>query len=150
MNLSGASARPTGDDRSPSVEIEDPDRELVASARAGDLTAFEGLVRRHQARVYRTLMGITGSAEDAQDGAQSVFLKVFRKLPGFGGESLFSTWLHRIAVNEGIERLRSRRPTESLDESAEAEFRPSRLQPWVEDPEALYERSERKRIVEEA
>jgi len=150
LNLSAGAGRPKSDGRGVSVAAVDPDGSLVASARAGDLNAFEDLVRRHQGRVYRTLMGITGNAADAEDGAQSVFLKVFRKLADFGGESLFSTWLHRIAVNEGIERLRSRRPTESLDESAEDDFRPSRLQAWVEDPESAYARSEMNRIVEEA
>lgn len=149
-NLSGTPPRPTGDDRRPSAPADDPDGPFVARAREGDMSAFEALVRRHQGRVYRTLLGITGNAEDAQDGAQSVFLKVFRKLADFGGDSLFSTWLHRIAVNEGLERLRSRRPTESLEAEEEEEFRPSRLQPWVEDPESLCARAEMKRIVEEA
>ena len=114
------------------------------------MTAFEALVRRHQGRVYRTLMGITGNAEDAKDGAQSVFLKVFRKLGDIGSEALFSTWLHRIAVNEGLERLRSRKPTESLEEDREEDFRPVRLDPWIEDPETRFARSEMKRLVEEA
>jgi RNA polymerase sigma-70 factor (ECF subfamily) len=150
LNLSGAVARPREDERLPSAPVQDPDGPSVAAARGGDMTAFEALVRRHQGRVYRTLMGITGNAEDAQDGAQSVFLKVFRKLGDFGGESLFSTWLHRIAVNEGLERLRSRKPTESLEEDQDADFRPVHLAPWIEDPETRFVRAEMKRLVEEA
>jgi RNA polymerase sigma-70 factor (ECF subfamily) len=114
------------------------------------MTAFEALVRKHQARVYRTLLGITANAEDAQDGAQSVFLKVFRKIGDFGGEARFSTWLYRIAVNEGLERLRSRRPMERLEDDPDEDFRPSSLNAWVEDPESRFSRAETKRIVEEA
>lgn len=150
LKLSARTARPTRDDDRPPTRIEDPDTPLVAAARAGDMTAFETLVRRHQGRVYRTLLGITGHPEDARDGAQSVFLNVFRKLGAFGGQSLFSTWLHRIAVNEGLERLRTRKPVDRLEETDEEAFRPSSLQPWVEDPESRLARDEMRRIVEEA
>lgn len=150
LKLSGMSARPTGDEGRAPARIEDPDAPLVAAARAGDLSAFEALVRRHQGRVYRTVLGITGHAEDAQDGAQTVFLKVFRKFGDFEGQSLFSTWLHRIAVNEGLERLRSRRPHERLEDVPEDSFQPSSFEAWVDDPENRLARSEMRRIVEEA
>jgi RNA polymerase sigma-70 factor, ECF subfamily len=150
LNLSGPSARPTADDvRSPAFS-EDPDGPAVAAAKAGDMNAFETLVRKHQGRVYRTVRGITGNTEDAQDGAQAVFLKVFRKLGDFQAQSLFSTWLHKIAVNEGLERLRSRRPLESLDEADEDSFQPRSFDAWVEDPETRLARDETRRIVEEA
>ena len=150
LKLSGRTARPTGDDDRASARTDDPDAPLVDAARAGDMNAFETLVRRHQGRVYRTLLGITGHLEDARDGAQSVFLNVFRKLGAFEGQSLFSTWLHRIAVNEGLERLRTRRPVDRLEETDEEAFRPSSLQAWIEDPESRFARDEMRRIVEEA
>ena len=104
----------------------DPDAELVARARGGDVAAFEDLVRRHQARVYGTLVGLTGNAEDAEDCSQAAFIKVFRKIGDFAGAARFSTWLTRIAINEGLERLRSRHPSESLDGGRRAtrSFRP--------------------------
>lgn len=150
LKLSGASARPTGDDGSPPAPIDDPDGPTVAAAKAGDMSAFEALVRRHQGRVYRTLCGLTGNADDAQDATQVVFLKVFRKIGDFQGQSLFSTWLHKIAVNEGLERLRSRRPVESLDETDEDVFQPHNFDAWVENPETRLARDETRRIVEEA
>jgi RNA polymerase sigma-70 factor, ECF subfamily len=150
LKLSGRSARPMGDDGRPPAPIDDPDGPTVAAAKAGDMSAFEALVRKHQGRVYRTLCGITGNADDAQDGAQAVFLKVFRKIGDFQGQSLFSTWLHKIAVNEGLERLRSRRPVESLDETDEDAFQPHRFDAWVENPETRLARDETRRIVEEA
>ncbi|HVQ54277.1 MAG TPA: sigma-70 family RNA polymerase sigma factor [Thermoanaerobaculia bacterium] len=146
-NLSGSPDHPTGDERSPRGPVDDPDAPAVASARNGDMAAFEGLVKSHQGRVYRTLMGITGHAEDSQDGTQAVFIKVFRKLQTFTGEARFSTWLTRIAINEGLERLRSRRREESFDDRPEEDFRPSNLQPWVEDPESRFAREEMRKLV---
>jgi RNA polymerase sigma-70 factor (ECF subfamily) len=129
-------------------EPEDPDAPLVGAARAGDASAFEELLRRHQARVYRTLAGLTGDAGDAEDGCQVVFLRAFRGLAEFAGASRFSTWLTRIAIREGIDRVRRRHPTESLDDVASDEdFRPALVDPWVEDPERLYAREEMRRLV---
>jgi RNA polymerase sigma-70 factor (ECF subfamily) len=147
MNLSGSPDHPTGDERSLRGPVDDPDASAVASARNGDMAAFEALVRSHQGRVYRTLMGVTGNAEDSQDGTQAVFIKVFRKLQTFTGEARFSTWLTRIAINEGLERLRSRRNEESLDERPEEDFRPSNLQPWADDPESRFAREEMRELV---
>ena len=145
MNPGAASSRPME-----SEKTEDPDAPLVALAQAGDMSAFEALVRRHQGLVYRTLLGLTGNVEDAEDGSQSVFIKVFRKIADFGGASRFSTWLTRIAINEGLERLRSRKPMESLEErGSEDEFRPSRIEAWVDDPESLYARDETRRLVQQ-
>jgi RNA polymerase sigma-70 factor (ECF subfamily) len=129
----------------------DPDADLVARARSGEAAAFEGLVRRHQSSVYRTLAGVTGRAEDAEDCTQAVFVKVFRRLDDFSGAARFSTWLTRIAINEGLEALRRRRPEVSLDTdgSDDSEFRPANLAAWVDDPERLYARDELRRIVRE-
>ncbi len=129
--------------------VADPDAELVARARSGDVGAFEDLIRRNQARIYRTLAGLTGSAEDAEDCCQSAFVKAFRKIGDFAGASRFSTWLTRIAINEGLERLRSRHPAESFDAAAagDEEFRPSPGEAWIEDPERLYAREETRRLV---
>jgi RNA polymerase sigma-70 factor, ECF subfamily len=150
VNPSAGSDRLTGRDGKSLPAPEDPDSPLVVRARSGDMTAFEELVRSHQARVYRTLVGIVGNAEDAEDGTQSVFVKVFRKLGDFAGASRFSTWLTRIAVNEGLERVRSRRDVESLEERDEDEFRPSRVGAWEEDPESVVARGEMRRIVQDA
>lgn len=129
----------------------DPDAELVARARSGEAAAFEDLVRRHQASVYRVLAGVTGRTEDAEDCTQAVFVKVLRKLGDFTGAARFSTWLTRIAINEGLETLRRRRPEVSLDTegSDETAFRPANLAAWVDDPEGLYARDELRRIVRE-
>jgi len=147
-HLAAEKERAAADSRS---GASDPDAELVARARSGEATAFEDLVRRHQASVYRVLAGVTGRAEDAEDGTQAVFVKVFRKLGDFTGAARFSTWLTRIAINEGLETLRRRRPEVSLDtnDSDESPFRPANLAAWVDDPERLYARDELRRVVRE-
>ena len=125
----------------------DPDAEFVARVKAGDTDAFEELVRRHGRRVYRSLIGILGSAEEAEDALQDAFLKAFQHLPEFEGRSRFSTWLVRIALNTGLQRLRGRKDFETLDEDSD-EFRPKRIQAWTENPKDLYSREELRRLVE--
>jgi RNA polymerase sigma-70 factor, ECF subfamily len=86
----------------------DPDAGLVARAQSGDLDAFEDLVNRHSRRVYRALVGVAGSFDEAQDATQETFLKVFQHIGSFQGRSKFSTWLLMIASNTGLQRLRDR------------------------------------------
>jgi RNA polymerase sigma-70 factor (ECF subfamily) len=105
------------------------------------------LVRKHGRRVYRSLLGIVGSAEDAEDTLQDVFLKAFQHLSDFQGRSRFSTWLVRIAINTGLQRIRSRKEFDSLDEESE-EFRPRNIQAWTDTPEDFYSREELRRLVE--
>ena len=125
----------------------DPDAEFVARVKAGETDAFEELVRRHGRKVYRSLIGILGNAEEAEDALQDAFLKAFQHLPEFEGRSRFSTWLVRIALNTGLQRLRGRKDFETLDDDGD-EFRPRRIQAWQENPEDLYSREELRRLVE--
>ena len=126
----------------------DPDAEIVARVKGGDTNAFEELVRRHGRRVYRSLLGVLGNVEEAEDALQDAFLKAFQHLPEFEGRSRFSTWLVRIAINTGLQRLRGRRDFETFDEDIE-EFRPRRIQAWLDNPEDLYSREELRRLVEQ-
>ena len=126
---------------------DDPDFEIVVRVRNGETDAFEELVRKHGRRVYRSLLGIIGSAEDAEDALQDAFLKAFQHLPDFEGRSRFSTWLVRIAINTGLQRMRSRKEFDSLDEESE-EFRPRNIQAWTDTPEEFYSREELRRLVE--
>ena len=127
---------------------DDPDLEIVIRVKNGETDAFEELVRRHGRRVYRSLVGILGNAEEAEDALQDCFLKAFQHLPAFEGRARFSTWLVRIAINTGIQRLRGRKDFESLDEEVD-DFKPRRIQAWDENPEESYSREELKRIVEQ-
>lgn len=93
------------------------DEWLAARAAAGDEPAFEAIVTRYQARVFRLAWRLTGNEGDAADALQEAFLQVYRGLPSFRGDSRFATWLYRIATNAALmqRRARARRPTEPLD-----------------------------------
>ena len=97
--------------------VEPSDETLAARAAAGDSSAFESIVRRYQARVFRLACRLT-SDTDAPDVLQDTFLQVYRHLPSFRGESQFGTWLYRIATNAALmhRRAAARRPVESLEE----------------------------------
>ena len=85
------------------------ERALVGEARAGDLKAYDALVRRHQERVYATIYHMTSNHEDAADLTQETFVKAFRALKSFKGDSGFFTWIYRIAVNKTINHLKQRK-----------------------------------------
>jgi RNA polymerase sigma-70 factor (ECF subfamily) len=77
----------------------DPDRALVEAAASGNREAFDELVRRHQAAMITLARLLTSGRGDAEDLAQDVFVRAWRSLRGFRGESTFRTWLHRVAIN---------------------------------------------------
>ena len=87
----------------------DEDAELLARLRAGDEAAFAELVRREGGRMLAVAKRILRSEDDAHDALQDAFLAAFRHLPEFAGDARLSTWLHRIAINAALMRLRSRK-----------------------------------------
>lgn len=95
----------------------DPNVKLAA---AGDMAAFEELYKTYHRRVYSLCLRMTRNASDAEDLTQNVFVQLFRKLKTFRGDSSFTTWLHRLTVNEVLMDFRKRaaRPQETTDEGA--------------------------------
>src|SRR5438105_3403482 len=92
------------------------DGDLVARSLAGDSAAFDALVERHQRNVYRVCYRFVGNHADASDLAQEVFLRAFRALQRFKGESSVGTWLYRIAVNVSLNRVSAKAPpSEPID-----------------------------------
>ena len=98
------------------LDAEPSDESLAARAATGDDEAFEAIVKRYQARIFRLACRLTSEA-DAPDVLQETFLQMHRHLATFRGESRFGTWLYRIATNVGLmhRRAHARRPTESLE-----------------------------------
>ena len=93
------------------------DLDLVRRAQRGDSDAFAALFHAHQTRIYSLCLRMTNNAAEAEDFTQDAFLQVFRKIGTFRGDSAFSTWLHRIAVNTVLMCLRKKTPRQvSLDE----------------------------------
>jgi RNA polymerase sigma factor (sigma-70 family) len=87
------------------VTVQD-DRELLARAQAGDMSAFEALVGRHEDKVYGLALRMTRSEADAAEITQDTFLSAYQHLSEFRGEAAFGSWVHRIAANNALMRLR--------------------------------------------
>jgi RNA polymerase sigma-70 factor (ECF subfamily) len=98
------------------------DQELVRRAKGGDEAAFRRLVERHGARAHALALRILRSASDAEEVAQDAFVRAWRALPGFRGESAFSSWLYRIVARRAFDRaavLKGRRAREADIEMVE-------------------------------
>ena len=130
------------------------DLALVAEAKAGSYEAFEELVNRYENKIYRLGLNVTGNPEDAEDVLQEAFLKAFQHLGEFRADSRFYTWLVRIAVNEGLMKLRKRRSDRSVpmqDEIGDdGEPIPRELADWKPNPEQIFAQAEIERILRDA
>jgi RNA polymerase sigma-70 factor (ECF subfamily) len=84
------------------------DYALAQRAAAGDMPAFEELYERHHRRVYSLCLRMTGNQAEAEDLAQEAFIQLYRKIGSFRGESAFTTWLHRLTVNQVLMHFRTR------------------------------------------
>jgi len=91
---------------------------LVARAKAGDLHAFDALVRRYRERIFALALHLSGSQSDADDIVQDVFVRAYRALDEFEGRSEFFTWVYRLTMNRAfdVRRGRARRGESSIDE----------------------------------
>ena len=99
--------------------------QLIARAQSGDEEAFAALFEMHKRRVYSLCLRMTGNTAEAEDLTQEAFLQLFRKISTFRGESAFSTWLHRLAVNVVLMHLRKKVPQQiSLDETDSSQDEP--------------------------
>jgi RNA polymerase sigma-70 factor (ECF subfamily) len=103
------SSPPTPDAPETTQAPETDDLTLVRRAQAEDMGAYDQLVRRYQERVYATVYHMTSNHEDANDLVQETFIKAFRALKTFKGDSSFYTWIYRIAVNKTINFLKQRK-----------------------------------------
>jgi RNA polymerase sigma-70 factor, ECF subfamily len=108
--------------------------EAIERAKQGDEEAFEALYRLHKRRVYSLCLRMTANTATAEDLTQEAFLQLFRKIGTFRGESAFSTWLHRMAVNVVLMQLRKKGlPLVSLEETMETEEESPKKELGAED-----------------
>jgi RNA polymerase sigma-70 factor, ECF subfamily len=114
---------------------------LVQAAQHGDTDAFEAIVRRHQAGVYRVALRMLGSRADAQDVTQETFVRAWRSLGRFRSDSAVSTWLYRIVTRRCLDVIAARRTTQHLAED---------LQTSAADPSESAEQRERLQAVTRA
>src|ERR1700704_821255 len=118
-NVSPVNVLPVGDENLP----DNSERSLVQRAQRGDEQAFATLFQLHKKRVYSVCLQMTKDVADAEDLTQEAFMQVFRSVNSFRGDSAFSTWLYRVAVNTVLMKLRRRKspPVLSLDEPVSSE-----------------------------
>ena len=132
---------------------DDSDQQLVERVQAGDKTAFDLLVRKYQHRVLKLVGRFVSDAAEAEDVAQEAFLKAYRALASFRGDSAFYTWLYRIAINTAKNALVSnrRRPVDfDLDlQDPEQYDRHARLKEG-DTPEGVLLTEEIRNVVERA
>ena len=120
------------------IETETPrtsDFELTQKAAEGDMKAFEELYQRHNRRVYSLCLRMTGNVVEAEDLAQEVFIQLFRKIGSFRGESAFTTWLHRLTVNQVLMHFRKRGVR--LEQTTEEGEVPVQIVKGTENPNAM-------------
>lgn len=127
------------------------DYRLITDCRKGRTAAFDELVRRYQDRLYNTLCRLLDNAEDAQDVVQESFLNAYQSLDSFKGDSLFFTWLYRIAVNTAISMKRKQRVVISIDGTVHGDGGPEPLDTSeFGQPTVALERAEQERRVQDA
>jgi RNA polymerase sigma factor (sigma-70 family) len=131
-----------------------PEVQLVAAAKGGDEAAFEALFNRHQRKIFVVAFRYTRVREDAEDIVQQTFQKAFVHLQKFEGKSSLSTWLTRIAINQALMLLRSRRGLREVligDSSGDEEATPAlEVADATPDPEATYLQREKAQILSAA
>jgi RNA polymerase sigma-70 factor (ECF subfamily) len=115
--MTNSPAKPPSFDAAAAADAAAADALLLTRLRAGDATAYDDLVRAYSPRMLAVTRRILHSEDDAKDAVQDAFLSAFRGLASFSGGSLLSTWLHRIAVNAALMKLRTRRrkPERSIE-----------------------------------
>ena len=133
--------------------MDDDDLALVEASKAGDIAAFETLVKRHDGNLLRIAQHLLHNREDAEDVVQDAFLKAFQHLHQFQGTAKFSTWLIRIAMNQALMKLRKRNSLKELsvdDDRGEGDLASMNLADWSPNPEELCKTAEFRQMLREA
>jgi RNA polymerase sigma-70 factor, ECF subfamily len=115
--------------------VPETDFQLAQASSAGDMASFERLYERHHRRVYSLCLRMTANTAEAEDLAQEVFIQLFRKVGSFRGESAFTTWLHRLTVNQVL--MHFRRKGVRLEQTTEDGESPVQVVRGTEDPSRM-------------
>lgn len=127
---------------------------MIASILGGEAQLFHELIRPYERSVYKMALSFLKNEAEAEDAAQEAFLKAYRNLSSFRGESKFGTWIISITLNEARSRLRRMKtmPMDSLDEPPDEEgyVSPALLRDWREIPSEALERREMRQVLQDA
>ncbi len=132
---------------------QDTDQELVKRVQKGDQAAFDMLFARYQVRILNLIGRYVRDADEVRDVAQEAFIKAYRAIPRFRGDSQFYTWLYRIAINTAKNHLvsRSRRPPSSDVDIEDADYRDDAdMLRDSEDPESALARDQLQSTIHDA
>lgn len=111
------------------------DIQLARSASHGDMGAFEELYKRHHRRVYSVCLRMLQNTSEAEDLTQDVFIQLYRKIGSFRGDSAFTTWLHRMTVNQVLMHFRKR--TVKFEKTTEEGETPDQIVTGTANPERM-------------
>ncbi|MGB7201688.1 MAG: RNA polymerase sigma factor [Pyrinomonadaceae bacterium] len=111
------------------------DFDLAQSASKGDMVAFEELYKRHHRRVYSICLRMLQNTSEAEDLTQDVFIQLYRKIGSFRGDSAFTTWLHRMTVNQVLMHFRKR--TVKFEKTTEEGETPDQIVSGTANPERM-------------
>lgn len=129
----------------------DPDRSLVAASAAGDAEAFAALVARYQAAIVNLARALTADDGEADDLAQETFVRAYRSIGRFRGDSTFRTWLYRVAVNAIRSHLKKRaRRWRWFGPSLDERDRAGRESPALATPATLEDDAARRQLIDRA
>ena len=126
------------------------EKDLIRRAKSGDQDAFGQLVLAHQNKVYTLCVHMVTNREEAEDLAQEAFLKAWRNLDGFLGESSFATWMHRLTTNLCLDHLRKQTRRQNVSVAVSLDDEEATLPEPVDhsgDPHEELERAERQRAL---
>lgn len=130
------------------------EKDLVERAKSGDIEAFEQLVISCQKKVFNIAYRMIGNYEDANELAQEVFLKAFRSIKKFKGDSLFSTWIYKVTANVCLDEIRKRKKKVVISLDQEIEFNDGEVKRQIPDnaptPDMEAETNELKSAVNES
>ena len=112
-----------------------PDFQLAQVSSKGDMAAFEEIYRRHHRRVYSICLRMLQNASEAEDLTQDVFIQLYRKIGSFRGDSAFTTWLHRMTVNQVLMHFRKR--TVKFEKTTEEGDTPEQIVSGTANPEKM-------------
>ena len=134
--------------------MEEMEKLLVTKSKKGNLDAFEELISAYERKAYNIAYRMMGNEEDAKDMAQEAFIKIYKSIQNFREESSFSTWLYRIVTNVCLDELRKRKKDKlvPLELSIETDKGTAivELSAERETPEDIYERVEKKQLIQNA
>jgi RNA polymerase sigma-70 factor (ECF subfamily) len=130
------------------------EKKLVEKAKSGDIGAFEKLIEGHQKKVFNIALRMIGNYDEASELAQEAFLRAFKSIKSFKGDSLFSTWIYKITTNVCLDEIRRKKKKKLISLDEDIEHDGSEFKRQIKDdspgPESVAENNELKRMVKES